>query len=538
MRRFAAPRGVLVSGALLILGIVAWLTLAPDRIGGSARYVTTTGDSMAPRFETGDLALVRPADQYRVGDIVAYRSPLLNTVVLHRIIARDGDRYVLKGDTNDFIDPDRPARDELIGRLWLRVPRAGMVLDGLRTPAIAAALSGGVAVLLLAGTGRRRRRHRRRHDASRPPRGDRLMPRPPAHLTRRLTARQILVASAVVAAASLLLGLVAFTRPTTKPVPVTTPYTERVSFTYRADVPEGTVYPGGMVRTGDPVFLRLVRKVRVTVDYRFAADAAERRFSGTLRVLVRLTSPTGWSRDITATTPTRFGDNGATDTVTLDLERLQSLTRRVETLTGFPAGGDYTVAVVPRVRVTGTLAGQPLDSEFAPALNFQLSALQLEPGGASSPSDAQQDGLTPVRRGSVAAFATAPTTLSFAGQGPSVATARWIALVGLLLAAAGALLSRRLAPADPVELIQARYGHLIVPISGMAHTPDRPPIDVTGIDALAQLAQRSERLILHHQRDETDTYLVDDEGTLYRYQTRPGGRQPPLAPAGPQAAGR
>ena len=41
---------------------------------------------------------------------------------------------------------------------------------------------------------------------------------------------------------------------------------------------------------------------------------------------------------------------------------------------------------------------------------------------------------------------------------------------------------------------------------------------MTSIQALAQLAERSERLILHHQRDGADTYLVDDEGTLYRYQ--------------------
>ena len=41
---------------------------------------------------------------------------------------------------------------------------------------------------------------------------------------------------------------------------------------------------------------------------------------------------------------------------------------------------------------------------------------------------------------------------------------------------------------------------------------------MTSIQALAQLAERSERLILHHQGDGADTYLVDDEGTLYRYQ--------------------
>jgi hypothetical protein len=51
---------------------------------------------------------------------------------------------------------------------------------------------------------------------------------------------------------------------------------------------------------------------------------------------------------------------------------------------------------------------------------------------------------------------------------------------------------------------------------------------LTSIDALVKLAERSERLILHYQRDGVDSYLIDDEGTLYRYQARPEGeRQPP-----------
>ena len=72
-----------------------------------------------------------------------------------------------------------------------------------------------------------------------------------------------------------------------------------------------------------------------------------------------------------------------------------------------------------------------------------------------------------------------------------------------------------------------RYRHLIVPIAGTTFDPARPPIDVTSIGALAQLAERSERLILHHQRDGVDTYLVDDEGTLYRYQAHSHLRQIP-----------
>jgi hypothetical protein len=98
-----------------------------------------------------------------------------------------------------------------------------------------------------------------------------------------------------------------------------------------------------------------------------------------------------------------------------------------------------------------------------------------------------------------------------------------MSVVGLLLALAAALLFAargRRRPLGPAASIDRRYRRLIVPIAGMSHDPARPPIDVTSIDVLAKLAEQSERLILHQRHEGIDTYLVDDEGTLYRYQAR------------------
>jgi hypothetical protein len=178
------------------------------------------------------------------------------------------------------------------------------------------------------------------------------------------------------------------------------------------------------------------------------------------------------------------------------------------------------------VHLAGTLSGHALSSDFSKALTFQVDALQMTRGSEAATSGAKDVGLTPSQTRTVAAASTAPSTLGIRGHGPRVATARWIALAGLLLAAAGAWLSRRPGlrrPANPAAHARARYEHLIVPIAGIAPDPARPPIDVTSMDALVQLAERSERLILHHHRDDGDTYLIDDEGTLYRYQAGAAG---------------
>ena len=137
-------------GALAV--VTAWLWLAPANLGGGTSYVVLYGSSMEPRYHGGDLVLARPADDYAVGDVVAYHHPQLGRTVLHRIVARDGDRFQFKGDGNDFRDLPRPSRVQVIGREWVHVPRAGAALEWIRQPAHAA-LAVLALVLLLAGGG-------------------------------------------------------------------------------------------------------------------------------------------------------------------------------------------------------------------------------------------------------------------------------------------------------------------------------------------------------------------------------------------------
>lgn len=110
-------------------------------------FVVTSGNSMEPMFHTGDLVIVRRAGTYHVGDVVAYHSAELHTVVIHRIAGLDGDRYIFRGDNNDFFDNYHPSRGELIGRQALLIPQGGSVLQRLLTPKIMAVAAGLLALL-------------------------------------------------------------------------------------------------------------------------------------------------------------------------------------------------------------------------------------------------------------------------------------------------------------------------------------------------------------------------------------------------------
>src|SRR6266496_1993700 len=142
---------VVVINLVLLAGLVSiWRAFAPTLIGGQASYVVVNGNSMEPGFHRGDLVIVQAASIYNVGDIVIYRNAELNAFVIHRIIAIEQDHYVFKGDNNAWIDTYRPTRDELIGKLWIHLPRLGKAMEWLRAPihmGVTTGLLGGILMV-------------------------------------------------------------------------------------------------------------------------------------------------------------------------------------------------------------------------------------------------------------------------------------------------------------------------------------------------------------------------------------------------------
>ena len=108
------------------------------------------------------------------------------------------------------------------------------------------------------------------------------------------------------------------------------------------------------------------------------------------------------------------------------------------------------------------------------------------------------------------------------GISPTISLLRWLALIGLLLSvptAVYAFLRKRGEPFEESVQIQSQYGHLIVPIVA-GEDLGWPAVDVANIKALVRLAESGQRLILHSRSGDVDTYMVNDEGTVYRYQVR------------------
>jgi signal peptidase I len=528
VKRIRLRPGLATLVILMVAG-VAWFYFAPTDLGGSTRYVVTRGASMEPRFHTGDLAIVRPASNYRVGEIVAYWSTMLHAAVLHRIVAKDGNSYEFKGDNNHFIDPDRPTRSELLGRLWLHVPRAGRLLGMLHTQVGAALLCVVVGLLTLFGVKESRRRRRRRREGARSGRlGIPIVNSTEDH--RHINPGALLAASAVVAMAFLALAVFAFARPTSRSVPITTGYVQKVQFTYSAHVRPGLVFPDGTVNTGDPIFLSMVRSVSLHIDYSLTSNAPA-SVSGAEKVVLAVSGPGGWHRAFTLVPRTHFAGGHAATDVTLDLPQLERLQSQIAKLIGYPGFWTFSLAVAPEVQIAGTVAGRPISTTFEPALSLQFGSGQLQlavaqPGaGASSggSSSASQSTYAQTQAGAVSSLSTMPNSLTALGVSAHIELLRWIAVVGLVLSVAAAIcfyLRKRSEPFEETFRIQSQYGHMIVPIVG-GEDLGWPPVDVPSIKSLVRLAEAGQRLILHNRSDNVDTYMLNEEGTVYRYQVKP-----------------
>jgi signal peptidase I len=484
-----------------------WWLVAPAQVGGMNSYVTTHGVSMEPRFHTGDLAVLRARGSYRVGDVAGYRSEMLHTIVMHRIVAERNGRYTFKGDNNSWIDPEKPTRDHLIGGLALRVPQGGVWLARISSPL---GLSAAIFLLLATGGAVTGTRRRRRRQGGRP-----AMARDPLSgmrgMARRGRPQLIATAAGLLAVVGLGLGAAAWTGPVDVRQAAPQPIPPSMRFSYSAHVKRSAAYDGTTVASPDPVFRKVAKTVLVRYSYRGTP--------GTVAVSLDMSAPSGWHSTVPLSRPVRFSGDAYEGQVSLHMSALASRATAAATAIGAPEG-EFSLVLHPQVR---TRRG----TEFRPALKLTMTPLQLELAG--SPADLTVNGTA-----APATFVSIPRTLGPAGWNVSVGLARVVSTVALLLALAAAVaafvLARRATPPSEGTLIRRRYGQLLVEVRPLAALSEKPVVDVAEFATLAKLAARYGLLVLHWAENNAETFIVQDESVVYRYATVPSWVWPPAPP--------
>lgn len=494
--------------------LIAYLLLGPTQIGGPVSYVVTSGNSMAPALEEGDLVVVRESSSYEVGDVVAYFDPILGSPVLHRIVDMSGDRFVFKGDNTDRIDEFRPTHSDLIGKRWFTIAGGGTILRKALSPWTAAGLASLVALSITGSLGLRRRRGP--GDAPTPTSGAADGIVPPTEKFRRAA-----TVVAVLLGVSVLGAFLSFRAPAEENVMNELSYQQAGRFDYRAATGTGDVYEGGSLSTGDPIYRSLVESVRFTFSYGFVSEA-NASIDGEADLKLRLSSPDGWSRVLALAPRTAFTGSSVRVGGTLQLGKLDRILTTVRGQTGFDPGL-YTLEIVPHVAIEGSLAGRPLSESFEPPLTFTLDATKMQLAQADVDVEIASS-VNPVADGSVSVSGVRANNLTLLGIRVPVREARVVTATAALLAALalGFIgLRYRRADADQSlgERIVGRYPDRFVAVRSFDRLLDLPSVEMTSIEGLVRMSDASGILILYVPVEPVDLFILEHGGIAYFFST-------------------
>jgi len=496
-----------VSNLILAVSLLAiWVAFAPARLGGKVAYVIVNGISMEPGYHLGDLTIMRKAASYQVGDVVTYRDAKMQAYVIHRIIGVEQNQYVLQGDNNSWIDAYRPTNEEIIGKLWIYIPKLGKMFKWLRAPlnmALTIGLLGGVlmASMMIKPS----------------PRGRRSGPQ--RNVGGTLESGLYLFGS--LALVFLGLSIFAFMQPLSRPAEKIQ-YQQESNFSYSAT---GTpvIYDTETVRSGEPIFPRLTCFLNIAFAYNLTGEQLQ-GVSGNYQLIARvMDEQSGWQRTIPMNELTAFSGNSFSATSNLDVCQIVSLVNTLKQETGLRAS-NFTLEVVPHVVVTANAMDTQIVDSFEPKLVFRFDEVHFSlsvPKGQDLP-------LYSSKQSSTESANLESNTLSLLGWKPTIGAMRVIGMLGLVLSLGGLLVAGfhlvRTAQQSQEALICLKYGGLLVNVYDHSLAPASRLIDVTTIDELARLAERHNTVILHMALNFIHSYLVQCNGLTYRYVFSAGRR--------------
>jgi len=509
MRAMRISVELVLAGVLVAVGAWFW----PANLGGRTTYVSTHGTSMIPHLHAGDLVILQPASEYHVGDIAAYHSTTLRTVVLHRIVATDDGRFTFKGDNNNFTDPDHPTVDQLVGRLMVRVPHGGEIRGFVARPEVLfpalVCVFGGCFVAT-----RRSRRTRKR--STRPDAA--AAPRPPTW-PRGQRGIAVVVVGALSATGAVWAAVTVWRMPRTEPVAVAQPYRQTATISYSGNGPAGAVYPDGQLRTGDPVFTRLVNRLTIDLRYTCAMTPTVRRtLRETSRVVADLSSDTGWHRELALAEPRTFAGDQLQATATLDLRALLRIEQAFTAETGL-AMPDVTLQIAWRLHVDGDAGATPITADLVPTFAFQVTPVELLPTPSPSVAGQGATGLSVSKTGSVPVRAVTDRTFNLwrVHLSDPLTRSLSIVLVAAILAitAAFIVLDGRRASRGAAAAIIAQYRYLLVNADEIPLAGRRPVVAVAKMRDLARLAKLHEEFIVHAETGARHRFAVFTDAVVY-----------------------
>lgn len=506
--RFFKPR-IIQSVLGLLFVLVVWVIFLPTQFGGNLTYIVITGTSMEPLFHEGDFVIADVQAEYNIGDIAIYLHPDVGRVI-HRIIGREGERYIFKGDNNSWIDGYYPAREEIIGKYRYSIPKIGKYFLKLRQPWLFSLFSG-FSVFIIGVS----------------------MVNPPQPSKKRKTGNSDFFHSFgvrlsqwkegywfpvyIIGLGCLVLGIFAFTKPLQKTVTEEITYTHNGQFAY-SGVASEDIYDQNSVKSGDPVFTALTCSIQLSFDYQVSA-AEDMTGSGTYQLTTVLKGTNGWNRTISEIPQTQFEGTSFQVGQSLDLCEIQEFITFVGEATGVD-GQQYLLEVIPEVNYSGLASGNPFQTAFTPVLSFRIDEQQVYLANLSGYEE--ETPLSPVKVGIIPVEKTVPVTMNILGLTLPVNAGRVISVIGILICAAGLIIPgisfKHVEKMDAKLSDRLEFGQMLVEVDQSPAGINDRLIEVSSLDDLLLLAEKTASVVMACRLPDGTDYYVQVERRFFHYK--------------------
>lgn len=320
-------------------------------------------------------------------------------------------------------------------------------------------------------------------------------------------------------------------------MPLADAYRQTGSFSYSASTPPDKEAPGGVVTTGQPIFLDDTRLIDVLFRYRFSSRYAH-SVHGTIAFSAELSSDaSSWHHRYVLAKTRPFSGDIAVIRAIIPVNTLVGIQNELAVASGSPSD-TFAAVLSPTIRVSGLVNGKPITSTFTPALPFSVTKALIKlnvtavgpvPGATAapaSPSSLLEAALEPVTSETIPGIG--PRAVSIARIRLSVVDLRGIAigLAGLLaLVILTRPLRRRRDALSPERRLAARAGCVVVDVVSVAPFAGAP-VAMADFSSLLRLDRYLERPILDDRG--SGAFAVEDGGRIYLHRPAEavGGAEP------------
>jgi len=122
-----------------IVAVALLLIVSILPITGNYKVMTVISGSMAPAIKMGSVVIVKPASDYKIGDVITFgpysktKAPTSHRIYDIKVV--DGQPvYITKGDANNAPDAREIQKRDVLGKVLFSVPYIGFAVDFAKKP--------------------------------------------------------------------------------------------------------------------------------------------------------------------------------------------------------------------------------------------------------------------------------------------------------------------------------------------------------------------------------------------------------------------